>query len=69
VPAGTPAPIVDKLIKELGRAIADPAVQGGLKKMAVSPGGPTGDAFKKMIEVDIKTFGDVVKAAKLTFPQ
>ncbi len=69
VPAGTPAPIVDKLIKELGRAIADPAVQDGLKKMAVSPGGPTGDAFKKMIEVDIKTFGDVVKAANLTFPQ
>ena len=67
VPTGTPAPVVDKLTKELGRALADPGVQAGLKKMAVKPGGPTGDAFKKVIEADIKTFADVVAAAKLTF--
>jgi tripartite-type tricarboxylate transporter receptor subunit TctC len=42
-------------------------VQDGLKKMAVTPGGPTGDAFKKRIDADIKTFADVVKAANLTF--
>ena len=35
--------------------------------MAVTPGGPTGEAFKQRIDADIKTFGDVVKAAKLTF--
>src|ERR1700687_1964309 len=69
VPAGTPAPIVDKVTKELGRALADPGVQAGLKKMAVKPGGPTGDAFKTRIDADIKTFGDVVTAAHLTFPQ
>ncbi len=67
VPAGTPAPIVAKLTTELGRALADPRVQEGLRKMAVTPGGPTGDAFKQRIDADIKTFGDVVKAAKLTF--
>ncbi len=69
VPAGTPAPIVAKLTAELGRAIADPSVQEGLRKMAVTPGGPTGEAFKKVIEADIKSFGDVVKAAHLEFPQ
>jgi tripartite-type tricarboxylate transporter receptor subunit TctC len=67
VPAGTPAPIVAKLTAELGKALADPGVQQGLKKMAVTPGGPTGDAFRKRIDADIKTFADVVKAAKLTF--
>jgi tripartite-type tricarboxylate transporter receptor subunit TctC len=67
VPAGTPAPIVAKLTTELGRALADPQVQEGLRKMAVTPGGPTGEAFKQRIDADIKTFGDVVKAAKLTF--
>lgn len=67
VPAGTPATIVDKLTKELGRALADPGVQSGLKKMAVTPGGPTGDAFKKRIDADIKSFGEVVKAANLSF--
>src|SRR5450631_1387888 len=59
VPVGTPAPIVAKLTAELGRALADPGVQDGLRKMAVTPGGPTGDAFAKVIERDIKSFGDV----------
>jgi tripartite-type tricarboxylate transporter receptor subunit TctC len=63
VPTGTPAPVVDKLTKELGRALADPGVQDGLKKMAVTPGGPTGEAFKKRIDEDIKTYVDVVSAA------
>jgi tripartite-type tricarboxylate transporter receptor subunit TctC len=69
VPAGTPAPIVTKLIADLGRALADPGVQAGLRKMAVTPGGPTGDAFKQRIEADIKAFDEVVTVAKLTFPQ
>jgi len=67
VPAGTQAPIVTKLMTELGKALADPGVQDGLQKMAVKPGGPTGDAFKKRIDDDIKTFTEVVKAANLTF--
>jgi len=67
VPVGTPAPVVDKLRSELGRALADPGVQESLKKMAVTPGGPTGDEFKQRIDADIKTFAEVVKAAKLTF--
>jgi tripartite-type tricarboxylate transporter receptor subunit TctC len=67
VPVGTPAPVVAKLTAELGKALADPGVQEGLKKMAVTPGGPTGEAFRKRIDADIKTFADVVKAAKLTF--
>jgi tripartite-type tricarboxylate transporter receptor subunit TctC len=69
VPAGTPAAVVAKLTTELGKALADPAVQTSLKKMAVTPGGPTGDAFKKYIDDDIKTNADVVAAAKLKFEQ
>ena len=67
VPAGTPEPIVRKLRTELGRALADSGVQDGLKKMGVTPGGPTGDAFKARVDADIKTYEDVVKAAHLTF--
>ncbi len=69
VPAGTPAPVVAKLTAEFAKAIADPAVQTALKKMAVNPGGPTGDAFKKYVDDDIKTNSDVVAAAKLKFEQ
>lgn len=67
-PAGTPQPIVDKLIGEFAKALADPTVQSRLKAMAVNPGGPGGKEFAARIDDDIKSFADVVKAAKLTFP-
>jgi tripartite-type tricarboxylate transporter receptor subunit TctC len=66
-PAGTPQPIADKLITELGKALADASVQQKLKAMAVNPGGPSGEAFAKRIDDDIMSFVEVVKAAKLTF--
>ncbi len=69
VPTGTPAPIVAKLTAELGKALADAGVQASLRKMAVVPGGPTGEAFQKRIDAEIKTYSDVVTAAKLTFEQ
>jgi tripartite-type tricarboxylate transporter receptor subunit TctC len=67
VPAGTPDAIVAKLTAELGKALADAGVRESLAKMAVKPGGPTGEAFKKYIDADITTYSEVVKAAKLTF--
>ncbi len=68
-PTGTPDVVVTKLRAELAKALADPGVQASLKKMAVTPGGPTGDEFKKRIDVDIQKFSDVVTAAHLTFGQ
>jgi tripartite-type tricarboxylate transporter receptor subunit TctC len=67
VPAGTPQPIVDRLIADLGKALADSDVQARLKAMAVNPGGPSGKAFAARIDEDIESFSAVVKAAKLTF--
>lgn len=67
VPAGTPQPVVDKLIAELNKALADPLVQERLKTMAVNPGGPSGKDFAARIDSDIESFSAVVKAAKLTF--
>ena len=67
VPTGTPKPIVDKLTAALGKALADPHVQDGLKKMAVNPGCPTGEAFRKYIANDIETIKAVAKSANLKF--
>jgi tripartite-type tricarboxylate transporter receptor subunit TctC len=67
VPAGTPKPVVDWLTKELGRALADANVASGLRKMAVTPGGPTGDAFMKRLETDVGKYKEVVAAAHLSF--
>jgi tripartite-type tricarboxylate transporter receptor subunit TctC len=69
VPAATPAPIAKKLEETLRRAIADPGVSSKLKAMAVNPGGGSSDEFRAMIDADIKTTADVVKAANLEFKE
>jgi tripartite-type tricarboxylate transporter receptor subunit TctC len=69
VHVNTPPAIVKKLDVELRRALADAGVRDKLKAMAVNPGGGPGEDFRKMIEGDIKKFGEVVKAANLTFEQ
>src|SRR4051794_32867625 len=67
VQAGTPAPIVKKLEETLRKVIADPDVNAKLKAMAVDPGGNASEEFRAMIDADIKTTAEVVKAAKLEF--
>ena len=67
VAVNTPPAIVNKLESELRRALADAAVRNKLKAMAVNPGGGPGDEFRKLIDNDIKRFGEVVKAANLKF--
>src|SRR5256885_11209225 len=67
VQAATPAPIVKKLEETLRRAITDPEVTAKLKAMAVNPGGNSSDEFRAMIDADIKTTAEVVKAANLEF--
>jgi len=69
VQAATPKPIVEKLQQALRRAITDPDVSAKLKAMAVTPGGGPSDEFRAKIEADIKSAGEVVKAAHLEFPE
>jgi len=51
------------------RAIAVPEVQDRLKAMAADPGGMSSADFARLIEADIKLFGDVTKAANLKFEE
>ena len=51
------------------QAIRDPEVSAKLKTMAVNPGGTSSDEFRAMIDADIKTYVDVVKAANLHFEE
>jgi tripartite-type tricarboxylate transporter receptor subunit TctC len=68
-PSATAAPIVAKLQKAFAQAIADPGVSQKLKAMAVDPGGATPEEFTKIINRDVVTFRDVVKAANLKFEE
>lgn len=68
-PAGTPAPIAQKLEDDLRRAIQSPEVSEKLKALGVEPGGIPSDGLRQLIEADIKVTAEVVKAANLTFEE
>jgi tripartite-type tricarboxylate transporter receptor subunit TctC len=63
----TPPAIVAKLESGFRKAINDPDVSSKLKALAVTPGGNSSADFRKMIDEDIKTYSDVIKAANLKF--
>jgi tripartite-type tricarboxylate transporter receptor subunit TctC len=65
--AGTPPAIVQKLETALRQAAADPGVRDKLKTIAFNPDGRPGEAFRKLIDDDIKAHAEVVKAANLKF--
>ena len=66
-PAGLAPELKDKLEKALQAAISDPDVSARLRTMAVTPGAINAAQFCAMIDADIKTYVEVVKAAQLTF--
>jgi tripartite-type tricarboxylate transporter receptor subunit TctC len=68
-PASTPPAIASKLQAAISRAIRDPEVSAKLRGMAVNPGGGSSDEFRKMIDADIESYVQVVKAANLKFEQ
>lgn len=63
----TPPAIVAKLEAGLRKAITDPGVSEKLKALAVTPGGNSSADFRKMIDADIQTYAEVIKAAHLKF--
>jgi tripartite-type tricarboxylate transporter receptor subunit TctC len=67
--AGTPAAVGKKLEAELQRVLADAGVRRKLKAMAVNPGGGPPDEFRRIIDADIKMFGEIVRAANLKFEE
>lgn len=65
VPAGTPKPVVDKLVAELARIMADPDVQ---EKLAATGqeiwfNGP--EAFAQLMKADTQKFGDIIRSANI----
>jgi len=66
-PAKTPPAIAAKLEAALRRAITDAGVSAKLREMAMNPGGTASADFRKMIDADIQSYVEVVKAANLKF--
>lgn len=63
VPAGVPKEIIDRLNKEIVRAIADPAIAGNLVKLGTTPVSTTPAEFAAFIKSEGEKWGKVIKAA------
>ncbi|OZI66740.1 Bug family tripartite tricarboxylate transporter substrate binding protein [Bordetella genomosp. 11] len=64
-PAGTPKPIVEKLNRELGRMLQDPAVRERFAKQGVQPVGGTPEQFAQQVSTEIKKWGDLIQRADI----
>jgi len=62
-PAGTPAPIVDRLGREIAAIVALPEVQDKLRNLGVEPDGRTSVAFSAFQNAEIVKWGKVIKDA------
>lgn len=61
VPAGTPPAIVALLNREIGKALADPAIRKNLLDSAQEPTGGTVEQFAQLVRDDYAKYGRLVK--------
>jgi tripartite-type tricarboxylate transporter receptor subunit TctC len=65
-PAGTPAPVVEKIARSVREAIATPEVRGPLALAGLVPTAGTPAEFAKLISEQFETWGRVVKENRLS---
>jgi tripartite-type tricarboxylate transporter receptor subunit TctC len=65
-PKGTPAPIVERLNRELKDILARPDVKAAFETQGMLPAHSTPDAFRKVLEADAKRWSDLIKAQGIT---
>jgi len=64
-PAKTPKEIIDRLARDIGRAMANPQVVAALNKTGVEPQAMTPEEFGRYIAREHQTWGKVVKDARI----
>ena len=64
-PADTPKDIIDRLSKEIARAIGNPKVAQVLTNLGLQPTSNTPDEFRALIKLEIEKWGKVIKAANI----
>src|SRR3954454_20331649 len=62
-PAGTPRPIIERLHRDIAKALANPKVIEALHKTGVEPQAMTPEEFGRYIRREYDTWGKVVKEA------
>ncbi len=62
-PAGMPASLVDKINKDVGRAVATPELRERLAKLGNDPMNMTPSQFHQFVQREIADYGRIIKAA------
>lgn len=66
LPAGTPAPHVQRLGAALGKALADPAFAQAMETRGIEPRGSTPEALAERLEADTRRWGPIVKSLQFS---
>ncbi|HEV2574948.1 MAG TPA: tripartite tricarboxylate transporter substrate binding protein [Beijerinckiaceae bacterium] len=66
-PAGTPAAIIDRLNGELVKALRNDDLRRKMQALGAEPIGDSPNTFAKILTADIKSWGQVISAAKISF--
>ncbi|SIR13273.1 tripartite tricarboxylate transporter substrate binding protein [Pseudacidovorax sp. RU35E] len=65
VPAGTPAPVVDRLHKEIRTILAEPEMQERLKSLGMEPADMTTAQIANFQKAEVQKWAQVIKAANI----
>jgi tripartite-type tricarboxylate transporter receptor subunit TctC len=66
MPAGTPAPIVERLNREINRTLAMPAVADAIRSLGAEPTPMTPAQFGDVIRADKERYAKIVRERKIT---
>lgn len=62
-PAGTPEPVIQRMNQAINKVLADADVQKTLSDQGSTPAGNTPEAFRALVDTEIKKWGDLVKSS------
>ena len=65
-PAGTPRPYIERLNKELGEILKQPATASAFETQGMTPEHSTPEAFGKLMAADAKRWAELIKAQGIT---
>jgi tripartite-type tricarboxylate transporter receptor subunit TctC len=69
VTGGTPQPVIDRLVAEVGRVMQMPDVQARLRGLGGEPGTLTRDQFAALNRAEYERFGKLIKDAGIRLEQ
>jgi tripartite-type tricarboxylate transporter receptor subunit TctC len=63
--AGTPAEVIERINRELNRALSDPDLIAKFAQQGISPAGGTPADFQRAIATDLKNWTEIARAANI----